>query len=384
MYRNIKLVISSLILVTVLSCKTKQEINNTTYTEVPVSMQDNQPEVAKNIILLIGDGMGVTQITAGMYANGNKIAFEEFKKIGFHKNYAYDNLVTDSAAGATAFSCGKKTYNGAIGVGPDTLAMKTILEEAHERGYKTGLLTTSTIVHATPASFAAHNRHRKNYEEIAVDMMDAGLDIFVGGGLKYFNNRSDERKLIEEYKEKGYYMSNFIEKDIDQTDFNQFDKVGYLTSNGSPVPASQGRDYLSGATNQVINFLETKSEDDGFFLMIEGAQIDWGGHANDGEYITSEMIDFNKVIENVLEYSKSHPETLIIITADHETGGFAINKGSTMDSLNMKFTSDYHTADIIPVFSIGPGSELFMGIYENTDIYRKMRLAFGWEKYNVK
>lgn len=385
MFQPVRFVIATIFLLLVgVSCKTKQELAVNSVPSVPKSMQDDKPELARNVILLIGDGMGVTQITAGMYANGNKIAFEEFKKIGFHKNYAYDKLVTDSAAGATAFSCGKKTYNGAIGVGPDTIAIKTILEEANERGYKTGLVTTSTIVHATPASFVAHNRLRKNYEEIAVDMLDSGVDIFIGGGLKFFNNREDERDLLSDYRKAGYHMESFIENDVQDVDFTQYEKVGYLTANNSPVPASQGREYLPLATTKAIDFLEDKSGDEGFFLMVEGAQIDWGGHANDGAYITSEMIDFNQVIEAVLKYSEQHPETLVVITADHETGGFAINKNSTMDSLDMAFTSDYHTADIIPVFSKGPGSELFMGIYENTDIYHKMRLALGWEKYNLK
>ena len=121
-------------------------------------------------------------------------------------------------------------------------------------------------------------------------------------------------------------------------------------------------------------------ENQGFFLMIEGAQIDWGGHANKGNYITSEMIDFDQVINNVLHYTKKHPETLVIVTADHETGGLAINKGSTMNDLKMEFTSDYHTADLVPVFASGPQSDLFTGFYENTDIYQFMRTAFGWQQ----
>ena len=357
-----------------------------TVTYQPTANSAKIPELgdgafAQNIILLIGDGMGISQITAGMYANGNKLALEQFKKIGFHKNYAYDNLVTDSAAGATAFSCGVKTYNGAIGVGPDTLKRYTILEEAEDRGYMTGLVTSSTIVHATPASFIAHNRSRRNYEEIALDFLKTDIDLFIGGGNSFFSRRADERDLIGEMKNKGYYMSNYFDEELSDIDFKKHKKLGYLTADKDPLSVEQGRDYLPGAAQNAIDFMEHHCEDDqGFFLMIEGAQIDWGGHANKGNYIVSEMIDFDQVINTVLNYTKKHPETLVIVTADHETGGLAINNGSSMNKLDMQFTSDYHTAQLIPVFASGPQSNLFTGFYENADIYQLMRTAYGWQK----
>jgi len=337
------------------------------------------PQFAKNIIFLVGDGMGLTQISAGLYSNGNKLSLEKFKKIGLHKSYSYDDLITDSAAGATAFSCGRKTYNGAIGVDQDTLPLMTILEEAEGRGYKTGMVTSSTIVHATPASFIAHNKSRRNYEEIALDFLDTDVDLFIGGGLQFFNRRADERNLMKELTAKGYYMGNYFDEELSKINLDQYEKVGFLTADKDPLPAAQGRDYLPLATKKAIQFLDNKSQDaNGFFLLIEGAQIDWGGHANNGPYIVSEMLDFDQVIEEVLAYTADHPETLVVITADHETGGLAINKGSKLDSLDLHFTSDYHTGDLIPVFSQGPGSDAFMGIYENTSIYTKMRDAFGW------
>ena len=360
----------------------KDVIEDHSQIEIPVikGSEKSTQKHAKNIIFLVGDGMGLSQITAGLYSNGNKLSLEAFKKIGFHKSYAYDNLITDSAAGATAFSCGIKTYNGAIGVGPDTMAIKTILEEAEEKGYHTGLVTSSTVVHATPASFIAHNRARNNYEEIALDFLNTDIDIFVGGGLKFFNRREDERNLVEEMRNNGYYFSNYFDEELENVNFNDHDKVGFLTADKDPLSVEQGRTYLPLAAKKTIDFLDSKSQDGkGFFLMIEGAQIDWGGHANKGNYIVTEMLDFDKVIQVVLDYSKDHPETLVVITADHETGGLAINKGSKLNDLDMQFTSDYHTADLIPVFSKGPGSDAFMGFFENTDIYNKMRTAFGWE-----
>ncbi len=336
---------------------------------------------AQNVILLVGDGMGLSQITAGLYSNGNKLALEQFKNIGLHKNYAYNDLITDSAAGATAFSCGIKTYNGAIGVGPDTLGRYTILEEAEDRGYLTGMVTSSTIVHATPASFIAHNESRRNYEEIALDFLKTDIDLFIGGGNKFFARRTDEKNITEKLKAKGYYMSNYFDEELTDIDVKAHKKIGYLTADADPLSVEQGRTYLPVAAKKALEFMEHHcTEDQGYFLMIEGAQIDWGGHANKGNYIVSEMIDFDKVIDIVLEYTKQHPETLVIVTADHETGGLAINKGSTMNNLDMKFTSDYHTGDLVPVFSAGPQSDLFLGFYQNTDIYHKMRTAFGWLK----
>ncbi len=328
---------------------------------------------------MIGDGMGLTQITAGMYANGNRIELEKFPIVGLHKSYSSDNLVTDSASGATAFACGVKTYNGAIGVNPDTVAVKTILEEAEEKNYATGLVATSTIVHATPASFIAHQKQRKMYEEIAADFLKTDIDFFLGGGKKYFDRREkDERNLYEELRAKGYVVSDYFQANLKDIDIDNTKKFAYLTSDADPLPVAQGRDYLPLASKKAVNFLDNQ-EDKPFFLMIEGSQIDWGGHANNSDYIITEMLDFNEAIANVLEFAKADGETLVIVTADHETGGYSINPGSTMDSLVTEFTTDYHTAVMIPVFAYGPGAELFSGIYENTAIYNKMRKAYGWE-----
>ncbi len=335
----------------------------------------------RNIILMIGDGMGITQISAGLYMNGNKLNLERFPVIGLHKSYSGDNLVTDSAAGATAFSAGKKTYNGAIAVGMDTLPVETILEVAEKRGLSTGMVSTSTIVHATPASFNAHNRSRANYEEIALDFVTgAEIDFWIGGGKRFFDRRlMDDRNLVEELKAKGYVVGDFLTdlKDIKRPSTKK--NFAYLTSDKDPLPVAQGRDYLPLASTMACDYLSEKGGERGFFLMIEGSQIDWGGHSNDSDYIITEMIDFDKAVGRVLDFAALDGNTLVIVTADHETGGYAINYGSKMDSIVPAFTSDYHTADLIPVFAYGPGASEFAGIYENTAIHTKMmRLLFGF------
>ena len=354
------------------SCNTKKVV-----TETATKVEVQKP---KNIILMIGDGMGITQITAGLYSNSNYLNLERIKTIGLHKSYSSDKLVTDSAAGATAFSCGVKTYNGAIAVNPDTLPVKTILEYADERGLNTGLVATSTIVHATPASFIAHNKKRKNYEEIAEDFLKTDIDVFIGGGAKFFERREkDERNLSEELVAKGYKMFSFFDSELEDIQLSPGDKFGFLTAQDSPVPVLQGRDYLPLASVMAANHLNAKN-DNGFFLMIEGSQIDWGGHANDAEWIISEMLEFDNVVGKMLDFAEKDGNTLVIVTADHETGGFAINSKSKLNDLVTAFTTDYHTADLIPVFAYGPGSEAFNGIYENTAIFDKMMAAYGWSR----
>ena len=341
-------------------------------------VQDEAPPRAKNVILLIGDGMGLTQISAGIYANNNQSNFERFDVIGIHKPYSSNQLVTDSAAGATAFSCGVKTYNGAIGVDADTVAITTILEEAESRGLSSGLIATSSIVHATPASFIAHNSSRRNYEQIAQEFLNTEIDFFVGGGRKHFDSRSmDERDLLEELRAKGYQISSYFENDYSEVKVKPQQNFGFLTSSEEPLRFSEGRNYLTKAVQDGMQHL-SNHDDTGFFLMIEGSQIDWGGHANDFNWVISEWKEFDQAIGHVLDWAEKDGETLVIVTADHETGGLAIQPQSTMTNLIAEFTSDYHTGVLIPVFAYGPGSELFGGIYENIAIYDKMRRAFDW------
>ena len=333
---------------------------------------------AKNVIFLIGDGMGITQITAGMIRNNNRLNLERFKRIGLHKSFSYNNLVTDSAAGATAFACGRKTYNGAIGVTPDKKPCETILEKAEKQGLATGMVVTSTIVHATPACFIAHQPSRKMYEAIATDFMNTEIDLFIGGGKKYFDRRdSDDRNLYQELEKKNYYVSDYFKENLSDIKYDTKKNFAYFTADDDPLPVASGRDYLYGASRIAMNFLKARSKGEGFFLMIEGSQIDWGGHANDANYIITEMLDFDRTVGAVLDWAEKDGETLVVVTADHETGGFSVNLGSTQDSLVTKFTTDYHTAEMIPVFAYGPGSEMFAGIYENTAINEKMKRALG-------
>ena len=344
-----------------------------------VSIPESGPR-PRNIIFMIGDGMGLAQISAALYSNNNRLNIARFPVVGFHKSYSFDNLVTDSAAGATAFATGRKTYNNAIGVSHDTLPLNTILEECAEKGYATGIVATSSIVHATPAAFFAHAASREFYEEIAADFLEAPVDLAIGGGKTYFDNREfDRRNLIAELRANGHVVEDFRTVELGKLKLDPEKRLLYLTSEKHPTSVGNGRDYLSLATRIGPVFLGKRSEE-GFFLMIEGSQIDWACHQRDGKNAVLETLDFDRAVGEALKFAAADKNTLVIVTADHETGGMSIQEDSKMNRLSFGFTSNNHTAALVPVFAFGPGAWRFTGIYENTDIYYKMRAALGLDE----
>jgi alkaline phosphatase len=330
----------------------------------------------RNIILMIGDGMGSAQIYAGLTANKGKLNLERCTTIGFHKNQSANSYVTDSAAGATAFACGEKTYNGAIGVDASGKPIPTILEIAERNGLATGLLATCSITHATPACFISHQSSRALDEGIALDFLKTDIDVFIGGGRKYFSKRSDGLNLIDSLTARGYQIANSIQE-VQQITKG---KLAAFLADEQQTKFSEGRgDELVKSTEVALQLL--KGNKKGMFMMIEGSQIDWGGHANDTQYIVDEMIDFDNAVGKVLDFAAADGNTLVVITADHETGGFSIIGGDMKTgAVEGKFTTGGHTGVMIPVFAFGPGSEKFSGIYQNTDIYKKMLEAFDFKE----
>ena len=330
-------------------------------------------EAPTNIILMIGDGTGLSQITAGMYANGNKTHLESFPVIGLSKTHSSNALVTDSAASGTAMACGVKTLNGVIGISMANEYRKSILVLSKEKEYKTGLIATSSVVHATPASFYANVISRKKYEDIALQFSSSQVDYFIAGGKKHFNRRADRRNLLKEMTD-WEFTSNL--KAFDASPKN---RVGYFTNDDEPLTIREGRKpRLQAATSSMLKKLT--QEDKGFFLMIEGSQIDWGGHANDLGYITSEFKDFDEAIGEMVEFVNQHPNTLLVVTADHETGGLGLSAGNVKNfTPRGGFVTGGHTASMVPVFAMGVGAESFAGIYENTAIFDKMLAVLNKE-----
>ena len=330
------------------------------------SLQGMGQTTPTNIILMIGDGTGLAQITAGMYANNNQTNLEEFLNIGLQKTHSTNSLVTDSAASGTAMACGIKTLNGVIGITAKNIKKPSILELCEERNYRSGLIATSSIVHATPASFYAKVISRRQYQDIALQLSESKVDYFIGGGKKHFNRRNDKRDLLRE-------MSDWeIVNNLNKFDTSTADKIGYFTNNDEPLPIADGREpYLDKAMSSVLNKFDEKG--DPFFLMVEGSQIDWGGHGNNLNYILSEFKDFDAAIGIAVNYVKNNPNTLLIVTADHETGGLGISSGDISDfSPRGGFVTGGHTASMVPVFAMGVGAENFRGIYENTALFGKM------------
>ena len=327
----------------------------------------------KNVILMIGDGMGVDHVFAGITANGGKLFLDNFRHVGFSKTQSADKYITDSAAGGTALSTGVRTYNGAIAVDTQRKPLKTILESAVDKKLATGLVSTSAITHATPASFIAHQGSRSSYEAIAADFLKTDIDVFIGGGYKHFTDRHDGKDLTDELKEKGYQVL----QDIGAIAQVKSGKLAGLTASEHNGRANERGDLLPVATETAITILNNNKK--GFFLMVEGSMIDWGGHDNNTPYVVGEMLDFDRAIGKALDFASRDRETLVIVTADHETGGMSITDGNMYTGMvKGGFTTEDHTAVMVPVFALGPGAAEFSGIMDNTDIHRKMsKLLLG-------
>ncbi len=330
--------------------------------------EGNKEEKPLKVILMIGDGMGVAQVGAAMIANP-KLNLERTQVTGLVTTYSADNLITDSAAGGTALATGNKTYNGAISVDTTGAPLKTLVEYAEENGMNTGVIATSSITHATPASFYAHNKTRQDDEGIASDLLKSGVDVFMGGGRKFFAQRNDKVNLISELESNGYFLA----KTMDEVKSANAEKLGYFIDDEQPVSYVSGRgNFLPEATASALNFLDQKEGN--FFMMIEGAQIDWGGHANDLKYIITETMDFDRAVGKALDYAEKDGNTLVVITADHETGGLSLTGGNHKTQyVEGKFNTGGHTAIMVPVFAYGPGAEKFTGIMDNTEINLKIK-----------
>ncbi len=330
----------------------------------------SQTDSVRNIILLIGDGMGINQIYASSLANNKHLYIEDFPYSGFSKTYSFDHEITDSGAGGTAIACGKKTRNEMIGMTPDSIATPSIMDIAKENGYATGLVVTCNVTHATPASFVAHQVSRHMTNEIAADYLNSNIDVFIGGGKDDFENRKDKRNLSNELRKKGYNIVYTI-SDLEN---NNSLKVGALLANNHLANQPERGNQLYQCTKAALNTLSKNQK--GFFLMIEGSQIDWEGHKNNEDGIIKEVLDFDKVVKLCLDYAKMDKHTLIVVTADHETGGLSLISNLTTNKITYNFSTKKHSASPAPVFSYGPGATLFAGFQENTSFFNKFKSLY--------
>jgi alkaline phosphatase len=327
----------------------------------------------QNIILMIGDGMGLADISAAEYVSLTPLNVSRCTIEGLQKTSSADNLITDSGASATAMATGVKTNNGSIGVDQSGRSTETILEYAEKLGMSTGIVCTSAVTHATPASFYAHQLSRSSYEEIAYDLLGIDIDVIIGGGLDNFSKRIDQLNLVDSLIKRKYAVLY----SLDQFTSPVPAKVAVFTAAfHNPYRLGGRGEMLPVATGKALEIL--KKNEKGFFLMIEGSEIDFAAHANYADTLIDETIDFDKAAGVALDFAANDKNTLVIITADHETGGVTIVGGNVENhSVQLKFSTTGHTGIMVPVYAYGPGSEQFGGIYENTDIFKKMFSFLG-------
>ena len=330
----------------------------------------------KNVILIIGDGMGVPQVYASVVAaRGDNSAFLRFPYSGFSRTYSRNKYRTDSSAGGTALTTGHKVDNYHVNWGPDSARYRTIFDDAKSAGMSTGFVVTSSVVDATPASTYGHVPYRKMFDTLSLQMAQCGHDVMMGGGRKYFRpeNRKDGLRPLDTLAKRGYTVVNTLDS---MTRFSG-EKLVALLYDGDPLTAPARGDVLRREAMKAIALLGRNPE--GFALMIAGSQIDWACHNNDSAYMRAELADFELMLHAVLDFAQRDGQTLVVVTADHETGGVTLPDGDIEKGQNdVRYLWGSHTGCMVPVFAVGPGAHYFSGIMENTDIPMRIRWLMGF------
>jgi len=348
--------------------------------DVPGQWLNEPPAVqsikkAKNVIIIIGDGMGTAQVYASIVAQKDASNFLRFPYSGFSRTYSHNKYTTDSGAGGTAIVTGHKTDNRHIGVLPDGTPVPSFLSLLHDRGLSTGFVVTSSVLDATPASTYAHAPDRKMFDTISLHMSQCGFDVMIGGGLSNFRpeNRKDGLSPLDTLRKRGYEITYSLEE-MKQSKSNKL--VTFFCENYYG-PVAPGRDpVLTEGTKKALEILTKNPK--GFAMMIEGSQIDWGCHNNDAAYMEAELADFEKMLKIVLDFAEKDGNTLVVVTADHETGGLVLTGGDIANGKNTcKYITDGHSGVMVPVFAFGPGAESFSGIQQNIDLLPKVFKAMG-------
>lgn len=362
----------------------KGDVNDLSfYTLAPqnVTFRHTSGRDVRNVILCIGDGMGTNQMALARHriaGPDGRLWIETLPVAGLVRTFSADSVVTDSSAAATAMACGVKTDNGVLGIGADKQTCVSILEILSKKGWRTGLLATSAITHATPAGFASHVSSRGSEEDIADQLLNNRVDILLGGGRKFWlpediggGVRKDGRNLIEAAQRMGYTVIQSRQEMLDLT----YGPVLGLFEDG-PMTTLAPEPSLAEMTQKAIQLLSTKNTDwfapeAKFFMMVEGSQIDWAGHDNDTANSIRQTLLFDMAVKEALDYAREDGQTLVIVTADHETGGLVLNKKNDRE-IDANWTTKKHTGCEVPLFAYGPGSQEFAGVMDNTDIPKKI------------
>lgn len=340
-----------------------------------------------NIILMIGDGMGVEQINLARLVEVGEGGLLSMDKIGtpvLMTTNSSSSDITDSAAAGTAIACGKKTINDYVGVGPDGKAMYNIAEIAKLSNMSTGVVSTAELTHATPASFIAHVPDRNDYGRIAYQTVHANTDVMLAGGSSQFSEDQ-----LSTFEERGYEVTQTTEELLSAPTGKI---VGLFSSGHFPFVQALNPSVpsLAQLTQKSLDVLGENPE--GFFLMVEGARIDHAGHSNDPVNVALETISFDKAVQVARDYVDAHPSTLLIVTADHETGGLqvqgfeesfnfpsdglSVTENTTLRiqrtlGANVSWTTDYHTPTKVPLYMYGRSMTDFTNstTIDNTEVF---------------
>jgi alkaline phosphatase len=327
-------------------------------------------EIPKNVILCIGDGMGFEQVkAAGIFENGTEgsLSFESFEYQNDMTTFSASSAITDSAASATAMATGRKVNNGvlSIEIPGDGSELETLVEFFSQRGKKSGLVTTTHITNATPAAFGSHEQSRTNYEAIASDYVSSSRPnvLFGGGGFGITTEMTDSAGY-HTVTDKTVFLS--MDPSINERYSAQFgtDNMPYMYDSEEAAQYPE----LSDMTEKALAILG--QDPDGFFLMVEGGRIDHACHDNNIEYAIYETIEFEDAVDRVLEWMEGRSDTVLIITADHETGGLLVtgNNGPG-EKPTVTWSTDYHTGVEVPVYLSGCDENIVFGEFDNTHIY---------------
>ena len=322
---------------------------------------------------MIGDGMGLPQVFATMLATGEELAFQQFPYIGVVDTRSASNDITDSAAGGTALACDKKTKNGMVGMDVDTVPMETVLETLADHGKSTGIVVTCYSGHATPADFYAKVPKRSMYEDIAMQLAESDkINVMIGGGRKHFVHRKDSVNLLDRMEnELGWKIYDTL-ANIDTTCM----KYAVLADNGHMPKAPERGDFLPEGVKTALKTLS--QDEDGFFLMVEGSQIDFACHAHDSANMVEETVDFSKAVQIALDFAKADGNTLVVVTADHETGGLTmIDPQGHYSNVSFHYSTGSHTCLPVMIYAYGPGAEQFTGWMQNNEVKAKILNSCG-------
>lgn len=332
----------------------------------PTYRNDGGRGKVKNVIYLIGDGMGLSQIVAAFYANKG-LSTLQMKYMGLQQNNALDAFTTDSAAGGSALATGERHDNRHISMSSEGEPYPSLSDFFHDKGMPVGVLTLGNVADATPTAFYGHSVERDNADELTRCLMDGRVDLLCGSGIREFTRRSDGVDLIGEL-EKQY---DFV-RSVDEIKARK-GKVICIDETMDDAAEQANLTLLADATRASIAKLQEQGGK-GFFLMVEGAKIDYAGHSRCLPGSIIEMLSFDLAVAEALKFADRNGETLVVVTADHETGGLVLVDGDERTGRVMGvYVSDDHTPAMLPVFAYGPGADKFCGTYMNTEIARRIK-----------